>query len=69
MNKEKQPPIDGNGVELNIGDRAFAYDFTGEKVFGRFEDNEYKHVSEWAVAYDDGETCAVLDLRQLWKIK
>jgi len=53
------------------GDRVWTYDVEfGKgyvKVYGTFIKNEYKNVSDWAVNWDDGECCAVLDLEQLYK--
>jgi hypothetical protein len=65
-------PIDGNSEELNEGDRVFTYEYTftpaNSRTFGTLHKNiEYPEVSEWYVKYDDGEECAVLDFRFIFK--
>lgn len=60
------PLIDGNGEALNEGDRVYSYDYNSEwkleRVYGTLLKNkEYPNVSEWFIAYDDGQNCAVLD--------
>lgn len=59
---------DADGNILHEGDRVFAYDLDGKRVYGTLRPNDgYEEVSEWYVEYDDGEECAVLDFDQLWK--
>lgn len=62
-----EKPVDALGNKLNAGDRVFCYDIDGSKQYGILQPNEYKHVSDWCVFYDDGEDCAVLDFNSLFK--
>lgn len=60
--------LDGTGQILHEGDRVYAYDINGKRVYGTLLPNdEYKDVSEWYVKYDDGAECAVLDFNFIWK--
>lgn len=60
--------IDANNQSLHDGSRVYTYDFDGKtKIYGTLRENEFKNVSEWYVAYDDGNDCAVLDFKALWK--
>lgn len=59
---------DGNGIELNKGDRVATQDWDGKIVYGTLLPNDgFEEVAEWYVAYDDGQECAVLDFKQLFK--
>lgn len=59
---------DANGQALAEGDRVKTMDFDGW-VYGTLHRNtEHPHVSEWYVAYDDGEESAVLSLNHIWKV-
>jgi len=64
-------PNDGDGQELNEGDRVCTYDvFTPDDamICGTLRRNtENPEVAEWYVEYDDGEDCAVLDFSLLFK--
>lgn len=55
-------------TKFKEGDRVWTFDVDGEKVWGTLIRNENKTISEWAVNYDDGECCAVLDITQIFKI-
>lgn len=64
--------LDGDGRVLHEGDRVFSYDYdeqlTIRRMYGTLHKNEdFPHVSEWYVAYDDGEECAVLDMSSIFK--
>lgn len=54
-------------IKFKEGDRVWFYDIDYNKVYGTLFKNEYKNVSEWAVNWDDGECCAVLDEEQIYK--
>lgn len=65
-------PIDGDGQRLHDGDRVYSYgynkDMKPERLYGTLHKNEdYPHVSDWYIAYDDGEECAVLELGLVFK--
>jgi hypothetical protein len=59
---------DVNGQALAEGDRVKTLDFSGW-VYGTLHKNtKYPHVSEWYVAFDDGEEYAVLSYNNIWKV-
>lgn len=61
--------IDGNGNLLKEGDRVWTYDWGYIPLQGTLKENtEHKDVSEWYVAWDDGENCAVLNFDFIWKV-
>lgn len=65
-------PTDGDGQRLHDGDRVYSYgynkDMKPERLYGTLHKNEdYPEVSEWYIAYDDGEECAVLELSLVFK--
>lgn len=60
-------PIDGDGFTLHEGDRVYTYDLTG-RVYGTLHKNEdFPEVSEYYIAFDDGEECAVLEISLVFK--
>mgnify|MGYP006268344627 CR=1 FL=1 len=65
--------IDGDGQVLHEGDRVYSYDYDVETVapqrcYGTLYKNEdYPEVSEWYIAYDDGQECAVLEMSLVFK--
>jgi len=66
-------PIDGDGQVLHEGDRVYSYDYNVETVapqrcYGTLHKNEdFPEVSEWYIAYDDGQECAVLEMSLVFK--
>jgi hypothetical protein len=64
-------PIDGK--VLYEGDRVYSYDydvenFAPKKCYGTLHKNkDYPEVSEWYIAYDDGQECAVLQMSLVFK--
>ena len=65
-------PFDGNGNELHEGDRVFIYEHNDylewERFYGTLHKNEdYPNVSEWYIAYDDGQEFAVLEMSLVFK--
>jgi hypothetical protein len=66
-------PIDGDGQVLHEGDRVYSYDydletFAPQRCYGTLHKNEdYPEVSEWYIAYDDGQECAVLEMSLVFK--
>ena len=66
-------PLDGDGQTLHEGDRVYSYDYNVETVapqrcYGTLHKNEdYTEVSEWYIAYDDGQECAVLEMSLVFK--
>jgi hypothetical protein len=65
-------PIDGDGQVLHEGDRVYSYGYDDnwkpQRLYGTLHKNEdFSEVSEWYIAYDDGEECAVLDMSLVFK--
>jgi len=65
-------PLDGDGQRLQDGDRVYSYgynkDMKPKRLYGTLHKNkDYPEVSEWYIAYDDGEECAVLELSLVFK--
>lgn len=63
-------PTDGNNIRLHEGDRVYTHDTVNgvvKRFYGTIYLNDHKEVSEWAVKYDDGNDCAVLDFGQIFK--
>ncbi len=65
-------PIDGDGQVLHEGDRVYSYDYDNNlkpsRCYGTLHKNEdYPNVSEWYIAYDDGQECAVLEMSLVFK--
>ena len=65
-------PIDGDGQVLHEGDRVYSYDYDKNlkpsRCYGTLHKNEdYPEVSEWYIAYDDGQECAVLEMSLVFK--
>lgn len=61
--------IDGNGQKLHLQDRVYTYEaFTNERVYGTlYKNSEFPNVSDYYVSYDDGEDCALLDFKTIFK--
>jgi hypothetical protein len=58
---------DGDGNVLHEGDRVFSYKLGG-RCYGTLHKNvDYPNVSEWYINYDDGEECAVLEIKLVFK--
>jgi hypothetical protein len=65
-------PLDGDGQVLHEGDRVYSYDYgknlKPSRCYGTLHKNEdYPNVSEWYIAYDDGQECAVLEMSLVFK--
>ena len=65
-------PFDGDGQVLHEGDRVYSYDYDKNlkpsRCYGTLHKNEdYPNVSEWYIAYDDGQECAVLEMSLVFK--
>lgn len=65
-------PLDGDGQVLHEGDRVYSYDYDKNlkpsRCYGTLHKNEdYPNVSEWYIAYDDGQECAVLEMSLVFK--
>lgn len=65
-------PLDGDGQVLHEGDRVYSYDYDKNlkpsRYYGTLHKNEdYPNVSEWYIAYDDGQECAVLEMSLVFK--
>ena len=65
-------PFDGDGLVLHEGDRVYSYDYDKNlkpsRCYGTLHKNEdYPNVSEWYIAYDDGQECAVLEISLVFK--
>ncbi len=66
-------PLDGNGQVLQEGDRVYSYDYDvalvePQRCYGTLHKNEdYPQVSDWYIAYDDGQECAVLNMSLVFK--
>lgn len=72
MEKEEIKELkDGDSNILHEGDRVYTYDhdLNGRIVryYGTLVKNDYPDVLDWAVEYDDGICCAVLDFKQIYK--
>jgi hypothetical protein len=64
--------IDGDGQVLHEGDRVYSYGYDDkwkpQRVYGTLHKNEdFPEVSEWYIAYDDGQECAVLEMSLVFK--
>jgi len=64
--------FDGDGNILYEGDRVYSYGFDDkwrpQRLYGTLHKNEdHPDVSEWYIAYDDGQECAVLDMSLVFK--
>ena len=61
--------MDGYGQKLHLQDRVYTYEaFANERVYGTlYKNSEFPNVSDYYVSYDDGEDCAVLDFKTLFK--
>jgi hypothetical protein len=56
--------------EFKEGERVYCFGFGYQKDYGTIHKNtEYPNVSEWYIRYDDGEECAVVDERFVFKVK
>ncbi len=54
---------------MKAGDRIYTYEVDGTKVFGTLQRGEtFRGPDDWFVDYDDGESCVVLDMDQIFKI-
>jgi hypothetical protein len=62
-------PVDGNGNQLKEGDRVYVFGINYDEAYhGVLKRNiEYPHISDWYVAYDNGEELIVLDFSQVYK--
>jgi len=65
-------PLDGDGQLLHEGDRVYSYDYDRNlkpsRCYGTLHKNEdYPNVSEWYIAYDDGQEYAVLEMSLVFK--
>jgi hypothetical protein len=65
-------PIDGDGQVLHEGDRVYSYGYDDkwkpQRLYGTLHKNEdYPEVSDWYIAYDDGQECAVLEMSLVFK--
>jgi hypothetical protein len=58
---------DADGKQLHENDRVYTWEWYNCRIYGTLVKNDHPEVSEWAVDYDDGESCAVLDFKQIWK--
>jgi hypothetical protein len=61
---------DGNGKELKVGDRVWAFDFDGTKCYGVLCENDYPMTSAdypYYIKYDDGAENLVVDFSLVWK--
>ena len=54
--------------KFNEGDKVYAYDVDGIHYGVLHRNLEFPDVSEWYVAYEDGEECAVLDIELVHKV-
>lgn len=66
-------PIDGDGQVLHEGDRVYSYGYDDnwkpQRLYGTLHKNEdFPTVSEWYIAYDDGQECAVLEMSLVFKV-
>ena len=64
--------IDGDGQVLDEGDRVYSYGYDDnwkpQRLYGTLHKNEdFPEVSEWYIAYDDGQECAVLEMSLVFK--
>jgi hypothetical protein len=61
--------IDGDGQKLHLQDRVYTYEaFTNERIYGTlYKNSDFPNVSDYYVSYDDGEDCAVLDFKTIFK--
>jgi hypothetical protein len=65
-------PLDSDGQTLHEGDRVYSYGYDDnlkpQRLYGTLNKNEdYPEVSEWYIAYNDGQKCAVLEMSLVFK--
>jgi hypothetical protein len=61
-----------NGQTLHEGDMVYSYGYDDnlkpQRLYGTLHKNEdYPEVSEWYIAYNDGQKCAVLEMSLVFK--
>ncbi len=60
--------FDPSGMRLHDGDRVYVYDEHDARLYGTLYKNEdFPHVSDYYIKYDDGKECAVLDMSSVYK--
>jgi hypothetical protein len=69
---ENKTAIAAHGETLHDGDMVYTHDYNNDGKVVRFygtlyvnEDNP--EVSDWCIAYDDGNECAVLEMNLVFK--